>query len=170
MLLQPRSTDCRFRSFTYDALLQQRLNQALYVTSASGPLEALPTLLLSLPTRTWSSAVVHFDHSYLVGVKTSARYKGAEIQAFPAWPSSFGDGTRSPRTARRLSTKRREDRASGPKKISGRSTTTGPSIGLDPRTATLRPFLRTTRTMPRLSPCTTPWTSQRRRPSQSNDT
>ena len=80
--------------FTYDVNLQQRLNQALYVTSSPASLQAPADLTFEFSDQ---DLVVrksfHFDADYLVTVNTSARYKGADVQAYPAWPSSFGDGT-----------------------------------------------------------------------------
>ncbi len=80
--------------FTYDGLLQQRLNQALYVTSSAGSLQAPADVTFEFADQDLVvSKSFHFDHSYLVDVKTSARFKGADVQAYPAWPSSFADGT-----------------------------------------------------------------------------
>jgi YidC/Oxa1 family membrane protein insertase len=114
--------------FTYDGLVQQRLNQALYVTGSSGSLAAPADVTFEFADEDLVvSKSFHFDHSYLVGVKTSVRYKGAEIQAYPAWPSSFGDGTAVTAYGYGQIEYQGGDKIErlAPKKISGGSTTTG---------------------------------------------
>ena len=78
--------------FTYDGNLQSRLNQALYVTSVSGTLQAPADITFEFADQDLVvRKAFHFDHSYLVKVETSVRYKGVDTQAYPAWPSGFGD-------------------------------------------------------------------------------
>ena len=115
--------------FTYDGGLQRRLNQALYVTTSSGSLQAPADITFEFADQDFEvSKSFHFDSSYLVGVKTSARYKGADLQAYPSWPSSFGDGTAVTAYGYgqiEYQTSEKVERLA-PKKVSGFSTTTGP--------------------------------------------
>jgi YidC/Oxa1 family membrane protein insertase len=115
--------------FTYDGALQQRLNQALYVTTSTGSIQAPADVTFEFADQDFVvSKSFHFDQSYLVDVKTSARYKGADLQAFPAWPSSFGDGTAVTAYGYgqiEYQTGEKVERLA-PKKISGGSTTNGP--------------------------------------------
>jgi len=115
--------------FTYDGALQQRLNQALYVTSSSGSLQSPADITFEFADQDLVvSKSFHFDHSYLVGVKTSARFKGTEIQAYPSWPSSFGDGTAVTAYGYGQVEWQNNDKIErlAPKKISGGSTLNGP--------------------------------------------
>ena len=82
--------------WTYDEGLRNQINSALYVatsTSATAPAEI---------TFVYSDGDVavrksyKFDHSYAVEVHTSVEVKGAEVTAFPMWPSGFGDETTGP--------------------------------------------------------------------------
>ena len=80
--------------FTYDGNLQSRLNQALYVTSGAGTLQAPADITFEFADQDLVvRKAFHFDHSYLVKVETSVRYKGVDTQAYSAWPSGFGDET-----------------------------------------------------------------------------
>jgi YidC/Oxa1 family membrane protein insertase len=115
--------------FTYDGALQQRLNQALYVTSSSGSLQAPADITFDFADQDLVvSKSFHFDNSYLVGVKTSASYKGTEIQAFPSWPSSFGDGSAVTSYGYGQIEYQNGEKIErlAPKKISGGGTTNGP--------------------------------------------
>ena len=78
--------------FTYDGNLQTRLNQALYVTSGAGTLKAPADIVFEFADQDLTvQKAFHFDDSYLVKVETSVKYKGADVQAYSAWPSGFGD-------------------------------------------------------------------------------
>lgn len=115
--------------FTYDGLLQQRLNEALYVTSSSGSLQAPADITFEFADQDLLvSKSFHFDASYLVTVKTSARYKGADVQAYPSWPSSFGDGTAATAYGYGQIEWQSSDKIErlAPKKISGGGTLNGP--------------------------------------------
>ena len=85
--------------WTYDEGLRNTLNSELYVatsTSTTAPAEI---------TFAYSDGDVSvqksfkFDHSYVVGVRTSVQVKGAEVTAFPMWPAGFGDETNGPQYA-----------------------------------------------------------------------
>jgi YidC/Oxa1 family membrane protein insertase len=115
--------------FAYDGPLQQRLNQALYVTTSSGSLQAPTDVTFEFAEQDLVvSKSFHFDNSYLVGVKTSARYKGADLQVYPAWPSGFGDGTAITAYGYGQIEYQYGEKIErqAPKKISGGSTTNGP--------------------------------------------
>ncbi len=115
--------------FAYDGLLQQKLNQALYVTSSSGTLQAPADITFEFSDQDLVvTKSFHFGESYVVGVKTSARYKGAEVQAYPSWPSSFGDGTAATAYGYGQIESQTGDKIErlAPKKISSGSTTNGP--------------------------------------------
>jgi len=80
--------------WAYDEALRNKLNSALYVPSATGPLSA-PTDL----TFEYSDAdltvrkTFQFGDSYVVNVQTSVSRNGAAVAAFPMWPAGFGDET-----------------------------------------------------------------------------
>jgi YidC/Oxa1 family membrane protein insertase len=85
--------------WTYDEGLRNKLNSALYVatsTSTAAPAEI---------TFAYSDGDVSvqksfkFDHSYVVDVRVSVQVKGAEVTAFPMWPSGFGDEMNGPQYA-----------------------------------------------------------------------
>lgn len=78
--------------WTYDAALRKKLNEALYVTPASGTLSAPADITFEYAEgETSVRKVFHFDHSYVVQVETSVTHKGVAQPAYPAWPSAFGD-------------------------------------------------------------------------------
>jgi len=120
--------------FAYDQGLQERLNSGLYLASSSGSInsgsmQAPADLTFEFADQDLVvSKSFHFDHSYLVGVKTSARYKGADVQAYPSWPSSFGDGTAVTAYTYSQIESQSGDKVErlAPKKISGGSTSNGP--------------------------------------------
>jgi YidC/Oxa1 family membrane protein insertase len=98
--------------WTYDAGLRDKVNSALYVMSRSAAASA-PTLPQSTrkdgapaPAAPEDIKFVYSDgdvsvektftfdrSSYVVGVKAAVYVKGAEVTAFPMWPSGFGDQT-----------------------------------------------------------------------------
>lgn len=85
--------------WTYDEALRNKLNSELYVATSTST--TAPTGI----TFAYSDGDVsvqksfNFDHSYVVGVRTSVQVKGAEVTAFPMWPAGFGDETNSPQYA-----------------------------------------------------------------------
>jgi len=82
--------------WTYDENLRNKVNSALYVATSTG--STVPAEI----TFEYSDADVSvrksfkFDHSYVVDVRTSVVSKGAEVTAFPMWPSGFGGELTSP--------------------------------------------------------------------------
>ncbi|MGH9615576.1 MAG: membrane protein insertase YidC, partial [Acidobacteriaceae bacterium] len=116
--------------YTSDADLRQRLNEALYVPSATGKLMA-PNQL----TFTYSGdgltvhKTFHFDSSYVVRADVSVTDNGAPIEALLAWPAGFGDQ----REARDYSSYQKIDRSNSgkvesisPKKVSDGEAEAGP--------------------------------------------
>ncbi len=80
--------------WTYDEGLRTRLNSALYVASGSGTLTAPASVTFEYSDQDVAvTKKFTFDHSYVVQIDTSTRYKGADIAALPAWPAGLGDET-----------------------------------------------------------------------------
>ncbi|MGO9404975.1 MAG: membrane protein insertase YidC [Terriglobales bacterium] len=94
--------------WSYDEGLRNKINSALYVTTASSQFSVLssqkpdsPSTLPSSPREikfAYSDGDVSveksftFDRtSYVVGVKTAVYEKGTPVTAFPMWPAGFGD-------------------------------------------------------------------------------
>ncbi len=78
--------------WTYDEGIRTRLNSALYVPSKEGNLSAPATITFEYADQDLVVAkTFHFDHTYVLNVETSVKYKGSDIFAAPAWPSGFGD-------------------------------------------------------------------------------
>ncbi len=78
--------------FAYDKDLQKKLNEALYVPSATGPQK--PPFSLSLEFsdgETRATKKFTFDDSYVITVETEVIVKGQKVAAYPQWPSGFGD-------------------------------------------------------------------------------
>ncbi len=92
--------------WTYDETLRNKLNSALYVVASDHPVKVEQIgANLSAPaeiTFEYSDGDVSvqkkfkFDHSYVVGVETSVLQKGAQVTAFPMWPSGFGGESTAP--------------------------------------------------------------------------
>lgn len=80
--------------FAWDQSLKDKLNTAMYVTSAGTTLAAPGTLNYEYSD---GDLVVRktfkFDDTYTIGVETSVARNGAYVTALPAWPSAFGDMT-----------------------------------------------------------------------------
>ncbi len=83
--------------WSWDEPLRERLNTALYVASETGSAGSATDLSFEYAN---GDLVVkkefHFDHSYVVGVKTSVRQGGSYLTALPAWSAGFGDATGLP--------------------------------------------------------------------------
>ncbi len=80
--------------FTYDEGLRNKLNDALYVPSATGEQHAPVSLTYE---NSEGGTVVRktftFDHSYVVKAETAVYVNGSAVEAYPAWPAGFGDQT-----------------------------------------------------------------------------
>ena len=78
--------------WTYDEAVRNRLNSALYVSSADRALAAPATVTFEYADQDLIvSKTFRFDHTYVVKAETTVTYKGSEIPAFSAWPAGFGD-------------------------------------------------------------------------------
>ena len=80
--------------WTYDEGMRNKLNAALYVSSATGHIQAPATITFDFSDgETVVRKVFTFDNSYVVKVQTSAGNKGQVLPAYLAWPAGFGDQT-----------------------------------------------------------------------------
>jgi YidC/Oxa1 family membrane protein insertase len=78
--------------FAYDKDLEKKLNSALYVASATGSQKAPFSLTFEYSdSELQASKKFTFDESYVISVDTEVTYKGQKVQAYPQWPSGFGD-------------------------------------------------------------------------------
>ena len=115
--------------WSYDEGLRKKLNDALYVASATGAQHAPASLTFeysdggTIVRKTFS-----FDHSYVVKAETSVYVNGSPVQAYLAWPAGFGDQT----TPASYAAARIDYQAGDTieridaKKVSGRNTMRGP--------------------------------------------
>jgi YidC/Oxa1 family membrane protein insertase len=78
--------------WTGEAQLQEKLNSALYIPSATGNISSPANLSFEYSD---SDLIVKkefiFDNTYVVRIKTSVRRGGSYLTALPAWPAGFGD-------------------------------------------------------------------------------
>jgi YidC/Oxa1 family membrane protein insertase len=80
--------------FTYDEPIRAKLNSVLYQASTVGQQSAPQDITFEYADQDLSvTRKFHFDHSYVINVETSVRNKGADVAAFPMWPSGLGDET-----------------------------------------------------------------------------
>ena len=80
--------------WTYDEALRNKLNSALYVSSASGRVTAPADLTFEYADQDVTvRKTFHFDHTYVVRLETSVAANDHPITALPAWPAGFGDQT-----------------------------------------------------------------------------
>jgi YidC/Oxa1 family membrane protein insertase len=87
--------------WSWDEGLRQRLNNSLYVVHENQVSESRNAGVrdLTFEYAEGDLAVkkeLHFDNSYVVGVKTSVRRGGSYVTALPAWPAGLGDATGLP--------------------------------------------------------------------------
>ena len=115
--------------YTYDEGLRQKLASALYVTTDSNTLNAPADITFEFAdAEVVARKTFHFDHSYAVRIEASVRYKGADVQAYPSWPASFGDETAASAYAAQQVEYQLSDKIErlAAKKVSGGNTLTGP--------------------------------------------
>ena len=90
--------------WTYDESLRQKLNSVLYVASTEGRVIAdTPTIesvqqgkalvMEYADQETFVRKSFTFDHSYVIQVEVTVTQNGNPVEAYPAWPSGFGDQT-----------------------------------------------------------------------------
>jgi YidC/Oxa1 family membrane protein insertase len=113
----------------YDEGLRTRLNQALYVPSTTGTVNAPGSVSFE-----YSAGGLHvkktftFDSTYVIHAEISATNQGAPLTTQLLWPSGFGDQTSLPQYAASfLDTAKNGDvDQTAPKKVSGGATLSGP--------------------------------------------
>lgn len=80
--------------FTYDPGLQKKLNDAMYVASATGNLTVPASITFEYSDgQIAARKTFTFDDSYVIAIDTRVSDKGNVVQAFPQWPGGFGDET-----------------------------------------------------------------------------
>jgi YidC/Oxa1 family membrane protein insertase len=82
--------------WTYDEGLRNKLNSALYVATSTNTQAPAEITFLYSDGDVSVRKSYKFDHSYVVGVRTSVQVNSAEVMAFPMWPAGFGDETTGP--------------------------------------------------------------------------
>jgi YidC/Oxa1 family membrane protein insertase len=75
--------------YTYDENLRKKLNSALWVVNQSGHDITFEYSDADVTAR----KTVRFDDSYVAKVDFEVTQHGQPVQAYPAWPSGFGDDT-----------------------------------------------------------------------------
>src|SRR5262249_7075489 len=79
--------------WAYDESLRSKLNSALYASSKSGHQSAPSEITFEYSDPELSVLKkFSFDHSYVVHVETTVRYKGGDIAAVSLWPPRVGGG------------------------------------------------------------------------------
>jgi YidC/Oxa1 family membrane protein insertase len=115
--------------FTYDQGLTNRLQQAMFVPSATGTITAPGTLSFEY---SGGGLTVHkafkFDSSYLIHAEVSVTQNGAPVAALLSWPSGFGDQDTLPHYAAATLDTAQDGKADqiAFKKVSGGETLHGP--------------------------------------------
>lgn len=115
--------------FTYDEALRNKINSALYVGSATGPVTAPSEVTFEFSDGTVAvHKTLRFDATYVVWIESVVTVNGKPVQAYPSWSAGFGDQGTGPSFA-----SARIDYFSGDKverlaakKISGGNTLRGP--------------------------------------------
>ncbi len=76
--------------FSYDKDLEQKINQALYVPSATGVQNGPVTFEYSDGV-VWVRKTFRPEKNYVLSVETEVAKQGQSVPAFPQWPSGLGD-------------------------------------------------------------------------------
>ena len=81
--------------YSYDKDLEKKLNESLYVASATGAQSAPASVTFEYADGdTHVRKSFKFDHSsYVLGIETEVINKGGVVPAYPQWPGGFGDQT-----------------------------------------------------------------------------
>jgi YidC/Oxa1 family membrane protein insertase len=83
--------------WTSDKDLRERMNQALFVASATGALNTPATLTLTYSENGLAiKKTFRFGSSYVIHAEVTASNQGSPIPALLAWPSAFGDQQTQP--------------------------------------------------------------------------
>jgi len=115
--------------FTYDQALTSRLQQAMFVPSATGSIAAPGTLSFEYAG---GGVTVHktfkFGTNYLIHAEVSVTQNGAPVAALLSWPSGFGDQNTLPHYAAATLDTAQDGKADqvAYKKVSGGATLHGP--------------------------------------------
>lgn len=115
--------------FTYDQGVTSRLQQAMFVPSATGNIAAPGTLSFDYAGGGLSvHKTFKFDSSYVIHAEVSVTQNGAPVAAFLSWPSGFGDQVTLPQYATSVLDTARDGKADqiAYKKVSGGATLHGP--------------------------------------------
>jgi YidC/Oxa1 family membrane protein insertase len=118
--------------YTYDPAVMTGLNQALFVSSATGQLAAPATLTLKYSNGDiQATKTFRFDESYVLHADVEVTRGGAPVRALLSWPGGFGDQDETP-SGTAYSGSQFDDYRNGsfehvdPKKVSGGETLNGP--------------------------------------------
>jgi len=114
--------------WSYDEALRNKLDSALYVVTSTGSTAPAEITFEYSDGDISVQKKFKFDHSYVVGVQTSVQQKGAQLTAFPMWPSGFGGESTAPSYASAQVAYQYDSRVErlAIKKISGGGTLPGP--------------------------------------------
>ena len=82
--------------WTYDEKLRNKLSSALYVASSTSSTAPAEITFEYADGEVSVHKTFSFDHSYVVGVRTSVEVNGAGVTAFPMWPAGFGGELTAP--------------------------------------------------------------------------
>jgi len=83
--------------WSYEEGLRNKLSSALYVATSTGATAPAEIKFVYDDGDVSVQKSFKFDRSsYVVGVQTAVYVKGAQVTAFPMWPSGFGDQTSGP--------------------------------------------------------------------------
>jgi YidC/Oxa1 family membrane protein insertase len=115
--------------WTYDANLRKRLADALFVSSATGSLNAPATLSFTYANNGFEvKKVFSFDSTYVLRAELTVTDHGNPVTAMLAWPGGFGDQVTVPDYAASqfdtMQNGKNENQAA--KKVSGGGTLPGP--------------------------------------------
>jgi YidC/Oxa1 family membrane protein insertase len=78
--------------YTYNADLTKKLNEGMYVASASGTLGANEPVTFEFSDGTTvARKVFRADDKYSISIETEVESNGQRVQALPQWPSGLGD-------------------------------------------------------------------------------
>lgn len=123
--------------YTYDQNLRKQLNSALYVADAPAAIKAPGELSYEYSDGGVTvRKIFTFGDTYVIGVETSVTQNGKAVQAFPLWPTGFGDQQSGPSYAASrldyMTTEGKVERLAA-KKVSGGNTIRGPFYWAGPQ-------------------------------------
>jgi YidC/Oxa1 family membrane protein insertase len=83
--------------FTHDDALTKRLNEVLYVPSATGNQKSPATITFEYADGELNvRKSISFDDTYTAKIDTQVTRNGGAVEAFPSWPAGFGDQHHAP--------------------------------------------------------------------------